>query len=591
VPIWECTDCDGWEVIGSKEELRDRALAGWEEFDGHSPHRPWIDSVEIACKSCGGRARRILDVGNPWLDAGIVGLSTLKWNTDREYWSQWYPADWISESFPGQFRNWFYALLTESTVMTGEAPARALFAYALLLDETGEEMHKSKGNSIPFDEAADRIGSDVMRWMYAAANPAVNLRFGYGPAHEVVRRFFLPLWNTYGFFVTYARLDGWTPDQAEGLEGARTLLDRWILSRLDALVAETGQSLDGYDAMRATRAIEAFVDDLSNWYVRRNRRRFWKGELDADKRAAYATLHEVLTTLARLVAPIIPHVADEIWENLVVSVDAGATDSVHLTDFPERVAGRADPGVDRGVELARRTVALGRAARSASALRTRQPLRTARVKLPSAATGFADEASVDAELRQEIREELNVREIELIPDESEMVERTLYPLLPVIGPRHGSAVGAIMAGVRSGDWRLNDDGTAAVGEATLQPDEFQLTARARPGHEVAEDGDLLVALDTTLDDELAAEGVAREVAHRLQAMRKAAGYEISDRVRVAVAGDAATIDRLRPHQAWLADELLATDVELGPDAATAGADAEESIDLDGVSLRLSVARA
>ena len=590
LPIWECTDCDAWEVIGSKEELRDRAVAGWEDFDGHSPHRPWIDGVEIACGSCGGRAHRILDVGNPWLDAGIVGLSTLRWNTDREYWSQWYPADWISESFPGQFRNWFYALLTESTVMTGEAPARALFAYALLLDETGEEMHKSKGNSIPFDEAADRIGSDVMRWMYAAANPAVNLRFGYGPAHEVVRRFFLPLWNTYGFFVTYARLDGWTPDQSDAVAGARTLLDRWILSRLDALVAETGQSFDGYDAMRATRAIEAFVDDLSNWYVRRNRRRFWKGELDSDKGAAYATLHEVLTTLAKLVAPIIPHVADAIWDNLVAGVVADAPDSVHLVDFPQRVPGRADPAVDDAVDLARRTVALGRAARSASSVRTRQPLRVARVKLPGSAITFADDPAVEDELRREITEELNVRAIELIPDESEMVERTLYPLLPVIGPRHGSAVAAIMAGVRSGDWRLNDDGTAAVGNATLERDEFQLTARARPGHEVAEDGDLLVALDTTLDDELEAEGLAREVAHRLQALRRAAGYEISDRVRVAISGDAGLLERLDAHAEWLASELLA-ELSLGPTADMPDADRSETAVLDGATLELAVARA
>ena len=591
LPIWVCADCDAWEVIGSKEELKRRAVAGWDAFDGHSPHRPWVDAVEVACASCGGTARRISDVGNPWLDAGIVGLSTLKWNTDREYWAEWYPADWISESFPGQFRNWFYALLTESTVMTGEAPARALFGYALLLDETGEEMHKSKGNSIPFDEAADRIGSDVMRWMYAAANPAVNLRFGYGPAHEVVRRFFLPLWNTYGFLVTYARLDGWTPDQTDGVAEARTLLDRWILSRLDALVGETATSFDGYDAMRATRAIEAFVDELSNWYVRRNRRRFWKGELDADKRAAYATLYEVLTTLARLLAPIIPHLADEMWDNLVTGVGADAPDSVHLTDFPRQLPGRTDPGVDRGMELARRAVALGRAARSASAVRTRQPLRTARVKLPASATRFADDAGMDAELRLQIREELNVRDIELIPDESEMVERTLYPLLPVIGPRHGTAVGRIMAGVRSGEWQLNDDGTATVGGVALQADEFQLTARARPGHEVAEDGDLLVALDTTLDDELASEGIAREVAHRLQAMRKAAGYEISDRVDVAIAGDADTVEQLGPHREWLAEELLASSVELGPDAVIADADADEQVELDGVSLRLSVARA
>ncbi|MGH2381305.1 MAG: isoleucine--tRNA ligase [Candidatus Limnocylindria bacterium] len=591
LPIWECTDCDGWEVIGSKEELRERAVDGWNAFEGHSPHRPWVDAVEIACAACGGRARRTTDVGNPWLDAGIVGLSTLKWNTDRAYWAKWYPADWISESFPGQFRNWFYALLTESTVMTGQAPSRALFAYALLLDEDGEEMHKSKGNSIPFDEAAERIGSDVMRWMYAAANPAVNLRFGYGPGHEVVRRFLLPLWNTYGFFVTYARLDGWTPDQADGVDGARTLLDRWVLSRLDALVAETRASFDGYDAMRATRAIEAFVEDLSNWYVRRNRRRFWKGELDADKRAAYATLYEVLTTLSRLLAPIIPHVADAIWDNLVASVDRRAPDSVHLADFPTSMPGRADPMVDVAVDLARRTIALGRAARSASGVRTRQPLRTARVKLPAGLDGFGADAGLDDDLRREVREELNVRGIELIPDESEMVERTLYPLLPVIGPRHGSAVGTIMAGVRSGAWRVNEDGTAAIGEVTLQPDEFQLTARGRPGHEVAEDGDLLVALDTILDTELEAEGMAREVAHRLQAMRKAAGYEISDRVRVAISGEPSTVERLAPHRAWLADELLATDLELGPGVTVVDADADETLDLDGTILRLSLARA
>ena len=590
LPIWECTDCDGWEVIGSKDELRERAVDGWEEFDGHSPHRPWVDAVEIACSSCGGRARRTTDVGNPWLDAGIVGLSTLKWNTDRDYWAQWYPADWISESFPGQFRNWFYALLTESTVMTGTAPSRALFAYALLLAENGDEMHKSKGNSIPFDEAAERIGSDVMRWMFAAANPAVNLRFGYGPGHEVVRRFLLPLWNTYGFFVTYARIDGWTPDQTDGMDGARTLLDRWVLSRLDGLVAETRASFDGYDAMRATRAIEAFVEDLSNWYVRRNRRRFWKGELDADKRAAYATLYEVMTTLTRLLAPIIPHVADAMWDNLVATVDADAPDSVHLVDFPTPVAGRADPAVDSAVELTRRTIALGRAARSASSVRTRQPLRAARVKLPAGIDGFGG-AELDDGLRRQIREELNVRNIELIPDESEMVERTLYPLLPVIGPRHGAGVGAIMAGVRSGDWRVNGDGTATVSGTILQADEFQLTARARPGHEVAEDGDLLVALDTVLDDELAAEGMAREVAHRLQAMRKAAGYEISDRVRVAISGDHGSVERLSPHREWLADELLATNVDLGSDAVMADADADETLEVDGASLRLSVARA
>ncbi len=589
LPIWECTDCDAWEVIGSKEQLQERATAGWEEFEGHSPHRPWVDAVEVACAACGGVARRTTDVGNPWLDAGIVALSTLKWNSDRDYWREWYPADWISESFPGQFRNWFYALLTESTVMTGTAPMRTLFAYALLLDEHGEEMHKSKGNSIPFDEAAEQIGADVMRWMYASANPATNLRFGYGPGHEVVRRFFLPLWNTYGFLVTYARLDGWTPDQVDGVESARTLLDRWILSRLDGLAGDVGAALAEYDAMRATRVIESFVDDLSNWYVRRNRRRFWKGELDADKRAAYATLHEVLTTLVRLLAPFVPHVADAIWHNLVAAVGR-EPDSVHLAPFPAHTRGRSDAEVERAVELARRIVGLGRTARAASGVRTRQPLNAVRVKLPGGATHLSEEPAVAAELVSQVLEELNVRRLEPIPDESAMVERTLYPLLPVIGPRHGRAVGAIMSGARSGAWELAGDGTASVGGVTLQPDEFTLTARARGGHEVAEEGDLLVALDTTIDEDLAAEGLAREVAHRLQAMRKAAGYEISDRIGVAVAADAKVAGRLEPHRAWLADEVLATELLVGPEASLGAPDRRERAELDGIVVDLAIAR-
>jgi isoleucyl-tRNA synthetase len=591
LPIWECTQCDGWEVIGSKDELRERAVAGWDAFEGHSPHRPWVDAVEIACASCGSVARRTTDVGNPWLDAGIVALSTLKWNTDREYWREWYPADWVSESFPGQFRNWFYALLTESTVMAEEGPFRTLFAYALVLDEHGEEMSKSKGNSIPFDEAAERIGADVMRWVYASANPATNLRFGYGPGHEVVRRFFLPLWNTYGFLVTYARLDGWTPSQAGGVGEARTLLDRWILSRLDALVGEVRTAFAEYDAQAATRGIEGFVEDLSNWYVRRNRRRFWKGELDDDKRAAYATLHEVLTTLARLLAPIVPHLADAIWDNLVAAVDRSAPDSVHLADFPSQVPGRADPEVEAAVDLARRTVALGRTARASSGVRTRQPLRTVRVKLPGRRDRLSDDPAVEGELSAQILDELNVHTLELIPDESDMVERTLYPLLPVVGPRHGKAVGAVMAGARSGAWELAEDGTVTVGGITLQPDEFELTARARAGHEVAEDGDLLVALDTAVDDDLAAEGLAREVVHRIQAMRKAAGYEISDRIRVAVAADAAVVGRLGAHRDWLAAEVLATDLHIA-DGASLGSEAErETLEVAGASVGLEIERA
>ncbi|HEY7463984.1 MAG TPA: isoleucine--tRNA ligase [Candidatus Limnocylindria bacterium] len=591
LPIWVCGECDAWEVIGSHDELRERATAGWDEFAGHSPHRPWVDAVEIACQACGGRAQRIRDVGNPWLDAGIVGLSTMGWVSDRDYWAEWYPADFVTESFPGQFRNWFYALLTESTVMTGRPPFKTLFGYALLRDEHGEEMHKSKGNAIWFDDAAEQIGADVMRWMFSATNPAVNMNFGYHLAHEEVRRFFLPLWNTYGFFVTYARLDGWSPSEADGVAVARTLLDRWILSRLAAVTAEAAAALDGYDAQRATRAIEGFVDELSNWYVRRNRRRFWKGELDGDKRAAYATLHRVLVDLARLLAPFVPHLAEAMWQNLVTAVDAEAPDSVHLADFPRADAGERDAALEESVALARRVVALGRTARAASAVRTRQPLASVRVKLPAAAgAALSHDADVAAALTGEILDELNVKALELLSDESEMVERALYPLLPVIGPRRGAGVGAVMAGARSGDWQLLDDGRVAVGGVELEPDEFQLTARARPGHEVAEEGDLLVALDTEVDQALAAEGLAREAAHRLQGMRKAAGYEITDRVQAWVAGDAAPLAMLQPHRDWLAGEILAVDLRVGEEPPD-GVDAREELAADDGTLRLALRRA
>jgi isoleucyl-tRNA synthetase len=596
LPIWTCADCDAWEVLASRDELQQRAVAGWEAFEGHSPHRPWIDGVEIECRSCGGRSRRIADVGNPWLDAGIVGLSTLKWTTDRASWEEWYPADFVTESFPGQFRNWFYALITESTVMSGVPPMKTLFGYALLRDEHGEEMHKSKGNAIWFDDAAEHIGSDVMRWIFASATPYTNMNFGYHLAHEEVRRFFLPLWNTYGFFVTYARLDGWTPvgtnDGTDGAAASRTLLDRWILSRLDALVGEVGQALDGYDAQRATRAIEAFVDDLSNWYVRRNRRRFWKGELDDDKRAAYQTLHRVLVDLTRLLGPFVPHLADALWQNLVTEVQPEASDSVHLADFPQPQGGWRDEALEASVELARRVVGLGRTARAASNLRTRQPLAVARLKLPASAAGrLSPDAGVAADLTRDVLDELNVKSLEVLSDESEMVERTLYPLLPVIGPRHGQAVGAIMAGVRAGTWRLLDDGRAEVGGVVLAVDEFELTARARPGHEVAEEGDLLVALDTQLSPELEAEGLAREVAHRLQTMRRAAGYEISDRVMASVDGDPALVSRLEPFRDWLAQEILATELRLGPGAVLDAPQARESMDMASGRLDLALQRA
>ncbi|HYI23976.1 MAG TPA: isoleucine--tRNA ligase, partial [Thermomicrobiales bacterium] len=346
LPIYDCESCGTFEVIGSEVELKERAVSGWSEYEGHTPHRPWIDEVEIACSGCGETVKRIADVGNVWLDAGIVALSTLNYRHDRDYWREWYPADMISESFPGQFRNWFYALLAESVALTGEAPFRNVFTYALMRDEKGEEMHKSKGNAIWFDDAAEVIGVDTMRWLFATVTPSNNMGFGYNVTDEVRRRFILPLWNSYSFFITYARIDGWTPQTDPIPLAERSLLDRWIISRSNELIQTVRESLDGYDIASGARAIEHFVvEELSNWYIRRNRRRFWKPDSDADKAAAYDTLHEALVTVAKLLAPFLPFVSEEMYQNLVRSMDDRATLSVHLADYP--VANETD--IDRSL--------------------------------------------------------------------------------------------------------------------------------------------------------------------------------------------------------------------------------------------------
>ena len=253
LPIYKCQECGHFEVIGSEVELKERSVEGWDRFEGHSPHRPWIDEVKIACGECGATVSRIKDVGNPWLDAGIVTFSTLGYRNDKDYWRKWFPADLISESFPGQFRNWFYSLLTMSTALEDTEPFLANFTYATLMDEKGEEMHKSKGNAIEFEEGADKMGVDAMRWMYCGTNPASNLLFGFGRADDTRRRLMIPLWNVYSFFTTYANIDGYTPDTPAPPMMERAELDRWIISELNELIRTSTAALDRYDPQAAVR--------------------------------------------------------------------------------------------------------------------------------------------------------------------------------------------------------------------------------------------------------------------------------------------------------------------------------------------------
>ena len=364
LPIYDCS-CGTVTVIGSREELAEQAVEGWDLFEGHTPHRPYVDAVKVRCSGCGKPVSRITDVGNPWLDAGIVPFSTMHYRSDPEYWQQWFPVDFVTESFPGQFRNWFYSLLAMSTVLRREAPFKTLFGYALVFGADGRQMHKSWGNAIEFDEAAERMGVDVMRWMFANARPEENILFGWHAADEARRRL-LVLWNVYSFFVTYARLAGWEPSAPAPAVGARGPLDRWILSRVAGLAAEVEEDLRDYDALDAARAVDGFVEELSTWYLRRSRKRFARGAEAADRAAAFATLHATLVTIVRILAPILPFLAEAMYQNLVVAGEvSGVPDSVHLTRWPtdetaglrrsvpRDLDGRGDAGGGSGPDAAR----------------------------------------------------------------------------------------------------------------------------------------------------------------------------------------------------------------------------------------------
>ncbi|HEU0237295.1 MAG TPA: class I tRNA ligase family protein [Candidatus Limnocylindrales bacterium] len=582
LPIYDCPECGTFDVVGGRDELRERAVEGWEAFDGHTPHRPFVDAVKIACPGCGKPVERIPDVGNPWLDAGIVPFSTLHFREDPDYWARWFPADFITESFPGQFRNWFYSMLAMSTVLRREPPFRTIFGYATLFGEDGRPMHKSWGNAIEFDEAAERMGVDVMRWLYMRARPDDNILFGWHTADEA-RRGLLVLWNAYAFFVTYARLVGWTPADAAPADAAppvseRSPMDRWILSRAAGVAASAGERLADFDALGATRAIDGFIDDLSTWYVRLSRRRFSRNDDSADRAAAFATLHTALVSVARVLAPILPFLSESMYGNLVGAVDPAAPDSVHLTRWPaDELAPLRDERLEAAMATARAAVELARTLRGTAGIRTRQPLARLWLALPG-----GDLPERDALVRL-IADEVNVKAVELIDDESALVERRVKPLLPRIGKRLGPRIPAVMAAARDGAFEMLPDGSVVLAGETLAPDEVEILATPRPGTVVAHDEGLVVVIDTELTPDLRAEGDAREVQRAIQDLRKEAALELDDRIELWVSGLAGGV---AAHLPSVAAETLAdlVDGSPPPDASTA------DVTLEGGQARIALRR-
>jgi isoleucyl-tRNA synthetase len=559
LPFYPCEECGLLTVVGSRQELEERALGGLDQL--RELHRPWIDEVTIACSGCGAEVRRIPEVGDAWLDAGIVPLSTLGWQNpefvpegyatgagkgvtkadlpDHAYWEQWFPADWISE-MREQIRLWFYSQSFMSVTLAGESPYRRVLTYEKLLDETGREMHRSWGNSIDVDDAFREMGADVMRWQFTSQPPSQNLLFGYGPANEIRRRL-LTLWNSARFLVDYANIAGWQPawdDLEIGPSGELQPLDRWLVARTHELVRGTTQAYESYLTVDVVRAFESFVEDLSNWYIRRSRRRFWDGDA-----VAFGTLWYAVVQGLRVVSPLMPFLTDHLWRTLAAPVEDAAPASVHLAGWPE--VGEPDSALLTEVAELRRVVELGRQARASVGVALRQPLRALVVEGAALAEVYSGE----------IAEELRVQEV--VFGAVEASELRVKPHLPVLGPKLGKELAAVRAALEAGEFEALPDGGFRAAGHDLAPEEVLVERQGKEGWEVAAADGVTVALDAHLDDELRLLGRVYELIHRVNSLRKESGLELTDRIELTLPeSDSALLE----HSEWIARETLAVSV-------------------------------
>ncbi|HEY1366672.1 MAG TPA: isoleucine--tRNA ligase [Gaiellaceae bacterium] len=567
LPFYPCDDCGELTVIGSRAELEERAVKGLDQLQ--ELHRPWVDEVTVRC-TCGAELRRIPEVGDAWLDAGIVPLSTLGWQSsefvphgyatgaaegltgadlpDQAYWEQWFPANWISE-MREQIRLWFYSISFMSMTLVGRVPYERVLTYEKVRDETGREMHKSWGNAIDAAEALGNMGADPIRWLFAEQVPSQNLNFGYTRAHEVNRRL-LTLWNSAKLFVTYANIGSFRPDYGDLERGpeAEQPLDRWLVARTQQLLAELEDAYERFWTPTLIESFERFVDELSNWYIRRSRRRFWDGD-----EAALRTLWYALVQALRGIAPVMPFITEHLWRDLVGEACEGAPQSIFLAEWPAVEASLADEALLTEIAEVRRVVELGHRARDSRGVKVRQPLRQAVVYGAGPAAAHAEE----------IAEELNVKQVRF---ESGTAARVRYkPNLPLLGPRLGKKLPAVRKALEEGRYELDGENVVVEGE-TLSPDEvLREREPVNEGWSVAAEGDLSVELDTELDDELRLEGRVRDVIRQVNDMRKQAGLEITDRIVLTLPR---AQEELLRYEDRIKDEVLAVEIRLDGAAAT-----------------------
>ena len=585
LPIWR-TRAGEVVVVGSKEELRELAIDPVPD----DLHRPYIDEVRIRHPETGEEASRVPEVLDVWFDSGSMPFAQWAYprgEASEERFGRQFPAAYICEAVD-QTRGWFYSLLAVSTMLFGESSYRTCLVLGHILDAEGKKMSKSLGNVIDPWDLFGKQGADALRWaLYTATSPGNTRRFSEDQVDEAVRKYLLTLWNTYSFFVTYARIDGFDPGEDLVPPEERSLMDRWALSELQLTITTVTERLDAYDVTAAGRAIGDFVDELSNWYVRRSRRRFWKGEDDLDKKAAHSTLYECLVAVAKLTAPFTPFVAESLYQNLVVNVDGEAPESVHLADWPPYDETLVDRDLSGRMAAARRVVSLGRAARNAAAIKTRQPLQEV-VVVAGETTDPGFREGVES-LGDVILDELNVKELSF-GEAEDVVAYDLKPNLGVVGPRYGRLVPEIRAALAQAPPEVG--ARAAAGESisvrvggeeiTLGADELLVEPREREGYALEREGGLSVALDTRLDAELLDEGLVRELVHKVQNLRREKGFEIEESIRVGLSGSARVAGLLEERWGdYFKAEVLARELYLD---ASEG----ESVRVDGEALNVRI---
>ncbi|HXD60064.1 MAG TPA: isoleucine--tRNA ligase [Thermoleophilaceae bacterium] len=567
LPVWRCED-EHDLCIGSLEELRSLGATVPDDL-----HKPFIDDVVFPCPECGKEMRRVPEVIDAWYDSGSMPFA--QWHApfeSKELFEQRYPADYICEALD-QTRGWFYSLLAISTLLDGISSYRTCLCLGLILDDEGQKMSKSRGNVVSPWEVLDQYGADAFRWyLFTSKQPWDGYRFSLETVGEGVRQFLLTLWSTYYFYVLYANVN----DVPRDADGERTELDRWMLSRLDATVEIARERLDDYDTTAAGRAVAAFVDDLSNWYVRLSRRRFWDGDP-----AAFATLRECLLVSAKLLAPLTPFVTDEIYENL-----DGSEPSIHLCDYPE--PGARNEELEEAMEVVRAAVELGRAGRQHGKIKLRQPLREAVV-----VAGPREREAIER-FERLLLDELNVKEVRYVSEAEELGRWELKPNYRTLGPRFGKDMPQVAQAVAALDAssaaaKLRDGGTVGIAingsEHPLAADDVQQVLQPLEGYQVERSGTHAVALNMELDGELKLEGLAREVVHAIQNARKEAGLNVEDRISLALAGAPELLDAVRAHEEYVTGETLAT--SLSYDGAGGG----EAALIEGMPLTIAVERA